>query len=144
MLCGPINLKTAKTGKLGWRISFVLVHASVMNHLTLVVLLILAPLSWGTSQSVKETEQVDVSVYSPPVPTKIANPKYPAGTQARGIEGWVQLHFMVDPSGNTHDIEIVDSNGNRSIERAAIKAARKYKYQPGEYKGEPIDANNIC
>ena len=82
-----------------------------------------------------------MSVYSPPVPTKKAIPKYPARAQARGIEGWVQLHYMVDPSGNTYDIEIVDSNGDRSIERAAIKAARKYKYQPAEYQGKPIDAS---
>jgi len=112
-----------------------------MKHLTLLTLLVLAaPLGWGDSQSANE-KQVDVSVYSPPVPTKKINPKYPARARARGIEGWVQLHYMVDPSGNTYDIEIVDSNGDRSIERAAIKAARKYKYQPAEYQGEPIDAS---
>ena len=85
-----------------------------------------------------------MSVYSPPIPIKKANPRYPARARARGIEGWVQLHYMVDPSGNTYDIEIVGSNGDQSIERAAIKAARKYKYRPGEYEGEPTDANNIC
>ena len=104
-----------------------------MKYLSLLTLLIFAaPLGWGDSQSANE-KQVDVSVYSPPVPTKKVNPKYPARARARGIEGWVQLHYMVDPSGNTYDIEIVDSNGDRSIERAAIKAARKYKYQPAEY-----------
>ena len=112
-----------------------------MKHLTLLTLLVFAaPLGWSDSQSANE-KQVDVSVYSPPVPTKKVNPKYPARARARGIEGWVQLHYMVDPSGNTYDIEIVDSNGDRSIERAAIKAARKYKYQPAEYQGEPIDAS---
>ena len=102
-----------------------------MKQLTLLMLLILAaPFGWGDAQPANE-KQVDVSVYSPPVPTKKINPKYPARARARGIEGWVQLHYMVDPSGNTYDIEIVDSNGDRSLERAAIKAARKYKYWPG-------------
>ncbi len=112
-----------------------------MKHLTLLTLLVFAaPFGWGNSQSANE-KQVDVSVYSPPIPLKKANPRYPRSAAARGIEGWVQLHYMVDPSGNTYDIEIVDSNGDRSIERAAVKAARKYKYQPGEYQGEPIDAS---
>jgi len=112
-----------------------------MKHLSLLTLLIFAaPLGWGDSQSASE-KPVDVSAYSPPVITKTVNAKYPARARAHGIEGWVQLHYMVDPSGNTYDIEIVDSNGDRSIERAAIKAARKYKYQPAEYQGEPIDAS---
>ena len=67
MPSGLTNPKTEKTEKLRWRISFVLVHASVMNHLTLLTLLVFAaPFGWGDPSQVDDGE-VDVAVYSPPV-----------------------------------------------------------------------------
>ena len=54
-----------------------------MKQLTLLTLLILAaPFGWGDSQSANE-KQVDVSAYSPPVPTKKINPQYPARARAQ-------------------------------------------------------------
>jgi len=113
-----------------------------MKHLTLLTLLILsAPFGWGEPPEIDDG-QVEVEVYSPPVPIKKTSPRYPHKALSRGVEGWVDLHYMVDPEGNTYDIEIVDSNGDSSLERAALRAAKKYKYKPADLKGESIDAGS--
>ena len=88
-----------------------------------------------------DTRQVvTVETYDPPVPLKKENPRYPQDALRRGIEGWVTLHYMVSPSGSPYEIEVVDSSGNKSLERAAKRAAAKYQYEPAELNGSPIDA----
>tara|TARA_A100001015_G_C14921870_1_gene684661 strand:- start:175 stop:1215 length:1041 start_codon:yes stop_codon:yes gene_type:complete len=111
-----------------------------MKHLTLLTLLLLAAsFGWG-NPSQDDDGEVDVAVYSPPVPFEKANPRYPRKALSRGVEGWVTMHYMVDPTGKTYDIEIVDSNGDRSLENAAVRAAEKYRYDPAKFQGQPIDA----
>ena len=111
-----------------------------MKHLTLLTLLVFAaPFGWGDPSQVDDSE-VDVAVYSPPVLLKGANPKYPSKALSRGVEGSVTMHYMVDPQGKTYDIEIVGGTGDRSLEKAAIRAAKKYRYDPAKFQGKPIDA----
>ena len=111
-----------------------------MKHLTLLTLLVFAaPFGWG-NPSQADDDEVEVAVYSPPVPFEKANPRYPRKALSRGVEGWVTMHYMVDPTGKTYDIEIVDSNGDRSLENAAVRAAAKYRYDPAKFQGQPIDA----
>jgi len=86
------------------------------------------------------TQQFEVDVYSPPVYLNNTRLRYPLRARTKGIEGWVAMHYMVDPAGNTYDIEIVDSSGDRFIEKAARNAVEKYKYKPAQYKGEAIHA----
>ena len=111
-----------------------------MKYLSVLTLLVLAAsFGWGNPSQVDNGE-VDVAVYSPPVPFEKANPRYPRKALSRGVEGWVTMHYMVDPKGKTYDIEIVDSNGDRSLENAAVRAAEKYRYDPAKFQGQPIDA----
>lgn len=108
------------------------------------VLLLIAMLgssAFSVSEPQTDTEQdVAVETYDPPVPLEKENPNYPRDAQLAGIEGWVTLHYMVSPSGNPYEIEVVDSSGNRSLERAARRAAKKYQYDPAQLNGTPIDA----
>ena len=111
-----------------------------MKDLTLLTLLVFAaPFGWGDPSQVDDSE-VDVAVYSPPVLLKGADPSYPRSALSRGVEGWVTMHYMVDPQGKTYDIEIVGGTGDRSLEKAAIRAAKKYRYDPAKFQGKPIDA----
>jgi TonB family protein len=87
-----------------------------------------------------ENQQLAVDVYYPPVALNLPHPIYPLRALQDGIEGWVRVHYMVDPAGNTYDIEVVDSSGHGSIERAGLKAAKKYKYLPARFKNHTIDA----
>ncbi len=87
-----------------------------------------------------QNQQFEVDVYSLPVSLGKPHPRYPLIALEKGIEGWVSLHYMVDSAGNTYDIEVVDSSGHGSIERAGLKVAKKYKYLPARFKNETIDA----
>lgn len=67
-------------------------------------------------------------------------PNYPRSAQQKGVEGWVQLNFMVDPSGRTYEIEVTDSSGDKAFRNAAVRAAKRYQYAPAQLNGLPIDA----
>ncbi len=118
----------------------------VKNHAKSSVLLLIAMLA-SSAFSINETEtdtdteqEVAVETYDPPVPLEKENPRYPREALKQGIEGWVTLHYMVSPSGSPYEIEIVDSSGNKSLEQAAKRAAKKYQYEPAQMNGSPIDA----
>ena len=100
----------------------------VKNHAKSSVLLLIAMLAssaFSVSEPQTDTEQdVAVETYDPPVPLEKENPRYPREALKQGIEGWVTLHYMVSPSGSPYEVEVVDSSGNKSLERAAKRAAK--------------------
>lgn len=107
----------------------------------LVLIAMLASSAFSVSEPQTDTEQdVAVETYDPPVPLEKEKPRYPQEALTQGIEGWVTLHYMVSPSGSPYEVEVVDSSGNKSLERAAKRAAKKYQYEPAELNGSPIDA----
>ena len=107
----------------------------------LLLIAVLASSAFSVSEPETDTEQdVAVEIYDPPVPLEKRNPSYPRDALRAGIEGWVTLHYMVSPLGSPYDIEVVDSSGNKSLERAAKRAAKKYQYEPAQMNGSPIDA----
>ena len=107
----------------------------------LLLVTMLASSGFSVTEPETDTEQeVAVETYNPPVPLEKENPRYPREAVKQGIEGWVTLHYMVSPSGSPYEIEIVDSSGNKSLEQAAKRAAKKFKYEPAQMNGSPIDA----
>ncbi|MEO0879268.1 MAG: energy transducer TonB [Pseudomonadota bacterium] len=57
-------------------------------------------------------------------------PQYPERCQSRaGSLEIVRIRFDVTPEGQTANIEVVDST-NSCLNRAAIRAAQRWKYQP--------------
>ncbi len=97
------------------------------------------------------TVQADVSVggtggfaasdgdYLPIV--KVA-PIYPRRAQERGLSGYVILEFTVTKLGTVTDVKVVETT-NSVFNRAAIKAAMKFKYKPKVVDGEPIDVAGV-
>ena len=57
---------------------------------------------------------------------------YPKSAVLRRIEGTVLLSLTVDPSGSVVAVELVKSSGHGSLDRAAIEAARGYRFEAGE------------
>lgn len=70
-------------------------------------------------------------------------PVYPSRASSKGIEGYVLLEFMVTKLGTTQDIKVVKAEPPGYFERAAIKAARKFKYKPKVINGEPVDVAGV-
>ncbi|WP_138380833.1 energy transducer TonB [Luteithermobacter gelatinilyticus] len=69
-------------------------------------------------------------------------PVYPRRAAERGIEGYVILEFTVTKHGTVTDIRVVESTSSL-FNRAAIKAAEKFKYKPKVVDGEPVDVAGV-
>jgi TonB family protein len=65
---------------------------------------------------------------------------WPLSAEYRNREGWVDLHFMIDTSGKTYEIAVTDSTGDEAFKSAAVKAAKKWNFEPATFAGEPTQA----
>ena len=76
-------------------------------------------------------------------PTKRGNPEYPRRARSRGIEGFVILEFTVTRSGAVEDITVVDAAPKRIFDRAAIRAAQDFVFEPCVVGGEIFEIRNF-
>ncbi|TRY28768.1 energy transducer TonB [Aliiglaciecola sp. M165] len=53
-------------------------------------------------------------------------------------EGWVELAFDIDKSGNPINISVVDSHPSGVFDDEGIKALSKWKYKPELVDGNPV------
>ncbi|HEX5048623.1 MAG TPA: energy transducer TonB [Gammaproteobacteria bacterium] len=70
---------------------------------------------------------------------KPATPVYPRAEQLSGLEGWVELEFVVDVNGKPREIRTVDSQPAGHFERAALAAVAQYQYEPFARGGEVFE-----
>ena len=69
-------------------------------------------------------------------------PAYPANAEARGLEGWVDVRFDVLTNGQVANI-IVTASSDRLFERAAIRAAQKFRFRAPVVDGVPQLATDV-
>src|SRR5690606_10423155 len=67
-----------------------------------------------------------------------ALPRYPAEERRRGVEGNVTLRIDVDANGLPTDVDYAHRSGNRALDRAALVAARNWRFQPAIRNGEAV------
>jgi TonB family protein len=67
-----------------------------------------------------------------------AAPEYPEDAACAGAFGTVRLLLSVDAHGQVRDVQVDKTSRNRSLDRAAIEAARQWRFRPGRYYGVPI------
>ncbi len=60
-----------------------------------------------------------------------APPPYPGLARKRGQEGTVILQVLVNSEGRVDDLKIETPSGFAMLDRAAIKAVRKWSFEPG-------------
>jgi len=63
-------------------------------------------------------------------------PRYPPAAFRAGIQGEVILIIDVDASGNVTNVSVEKSSRNRDLDRAAMDAARKWKFNPSVINGQ--------
>jgi len=66
-----------------------------------------------------------------PTGRALNKPVYPPEEMRRGITGTTLLTLSYDVAGNVTDVKVKKSSGNRNLDRAAIKAANRWKINPG-------------
>lgn len=69
-------------------------------------------------------------------------PVYPARPLQQGLEGWVLVEFDVQPDGTVANVRIVDSS-DRAFERAALKAAQRFRFKPRVVDGVALPSPGI-
>ena len=70
-------------------------------------------------------------------PTKPIRLDYPADALRQGLEGWVDVSYLVTVEGKVTAIKVLDSNPKGTFDSAATRALARMRYQPAMQGGKP-------
>ncbi|MDH5821498.1 energy transducer TonB [Luteimonas sp. RD2P54] len=73
-----------------------------------------------------------------PVAVDTPAPRYPTAALRRGESGEVLLRVEVDENGRAAAVEVMRSSNSRSLDRAAVTAVRRWRFQPALRDGQPV------
>ncbi len=71
--------------------------------------------------------------------TRKADPEYPTQARERGTAGWVDVEFTVRTDGTVSDITVAGAEPAGVFEAAALSAVRKWRYEPVQRNGQPVE-----
>lgn len=82
------------------------------------------------------------------MPIVAIQPEYPRRAASRGIEGYATVRFTVTTTGATKDVRVTDaatSDGDPTsiFNRAAVRAAERFKFRPRVIDGEPVEVPDV-
>lgn len=81
-------------------------------------------------------QQVELT---PPVGAEQAPPPYPVRARVRNIEGPVVMRLLIDERGQTSDPLVLRApNNDPVLIKAAVEAARNWRYRPARENGIPV------
>ena len=72
---------------------------------------------------------------------EIPAPAYPPIARAAHVQGTVDVKVLIDFDGNV--IAAVAISGHPLLQAAAVNAARKARFTPMKYKGEPVNVLGV-
>ena len=70
-------------------------------------------------------------------------PVYPPGAKRMGIEGYVIVEFTVTGTGTTKDVKVVAADPPGVFDRAALRAASRFKYKPRILENKPVEVTGV-
>ena len=70
--------------------------------------------------------------------TRTVNPEYPPQARERGIEGWVDLQFVVNTDGTVGEAQVVAAQPADVFEQSALEAVRHWRFQPVVREGAAV------
>ena len=59
------------------------------------------------------------------------------------IGGIVRVRVTVAADGSVDRLELAEGSGNRYLDRAAMEAVRRWRFQPATRNGQPISADVV-
>jgi protein TonB len=68
---------------------------------------------------------------------------YPQRALQRGIEGFVDVEFIVTKQGSVRDPKVIQASPEGIFEQAAMDATLKYKYKPRVVNGEAMEVSGV-
>jgi protein TonB len=113
-----------------------------------------APARAGTAADARAVEPSGLEVASAPVPAEkpisarprykhSPHPSYPALARRRRQEGDVLLAVRVDAAGRPESVEVQESSGFASLDRAAVEAVAHWEFEPGRQDGAPVPSRVV-
>jgi TonB family protein len=124
----------------------------VLSHAARVALAVFSLASAAHSQSIKDPWTAAAPSAPPPesfavnmldkIP-RVKNqkpPVYPAHLKRTGIEGKVEVGFIVDETGKVRNARIIFSS-NSDFDVAALEAVESWTFEPGLRNGRPVKTN---
>lgn len=73
-----------------------------------------------------------------PIDGQSPPPTYPPAALRKGETGTVMVRIQVDAQGNPGGVALIQRSGSRDLDRAAMEAVRKWKFQPAIDDGQPV------
>ena len=73
-----------------------------------------------------------------PRPVEQSAPIFPNDLRRKGVEGYVLLSAFVNAQGVVEAAKVLESKPPGVFDDSALEAIRRWRFQPGEYKGEPV------
>lgn len=70
-------------------------------------------------------------------------PRYPNEALRRNVGGTVRVQVLVAADGSVDRLELAESSGDRFLDRAALEAVRRWRFQPAVRNGQPVAASVI-
>jgi protein TonB len=77
------------------------------------------------------------------VPLVRVDPDYPPRAKQRGIEGYVDVEFTISPVGTVQNPQVIASEPSFVFDRAALRAVRKWKYNPKIENGVAVPRSGV-
>lgn len=73
-----------------------------------------------------------------PQPVHSPAPRYPREAQRRGESGTVLVRVHVGADGEPVGVDLVEGSGSRSLDRAAVDAVRRWRFDPAIRNGQAV------
>jgi len=77
------------------------------------------------------------------LPVYYTRPNYPRNANVAGIEGFAIVSLTIDKEGFVANTKVVANSGTNVFDKAAIAAAKKFRYAPRHVDGTPVATNNV-
>lgn len=78
-----------------------------------------------------------------PQPLSSPAPRYPQQALRMGVGGTVRVRVTVAADGSVDRLELAEGSGNRYLDRAALEAVRRWRFQPATRGGQPTAAEVV-
>lgn len=80
--------------------------------------------------------------YVPAEPVDRRAPQYPGEALQLGLEGWVQLSYVVEADGSVSGVLVEDSS-DRVFEEPSRRALSRFRYRPATLNGVPVASGRL-